>query len=875
MYSCSVMQHNSLKGRVRRAIVVSLAVAGLVPTVAVAWTPTTPQISVAVFGGTSSDIPNSVKVDGAGNIYTAGYFSGTVDFDPGAGTTNLTSAGGVESYVSKLNAAGDLLWAKSFGGTGTDLANSAAIDGSGNVYITGRFQATADFDPGAGTMNLTSLGGNDVFVSKLNAAGEFVWARSFGGTGNDEAYSVAVDGSGNVHTTGYFSDTADFDPGAGTVNVTSAGNFDAFVSKLNAAGDLVWAKTFGGADVDQPSSMTLDGSGNVYTTGRFSATADFDPGAGTSNLTATSADVFVSKLNTAGELVWAKAFGGSLSDSANSIAVDGSGNVYTTGYFYNSADFDPSAGTTSLTSAGGFDVFVSKLSASGALVWAKAFGGAGTEVGYSIALDGSGNLHTTGYFYNSADFDPGAGTTNMTSAGSSDVFISKLNATGGLVWAKTLGGTTTDDGYSVTVDASSNVYTAGRFGDTVDFDPGAGTANLTSAGSNDAFILKLDASGTATYTDTTPPSATWTPPSSPSSSLTLSYTLTFSEAVSGITSGDFRVLGSASGCVVTPSAASTQTSITVTVTCASDGTVSLELLQNSVLDGNSNTGPTTTASASQITINTPVVTTTTIATTTTAPATSTTVATSSTTTTTAAPSATTSTVVTQTGDAVTTNTTITTPSQSRPTNNTNATASTTVPTTTSISTTTSTTQPVLPDITVPETEVGGASALVGGVEIETRVTRENNELRVIAGSVSARIWATAKAGGKVPLDADGRLRLQVGDSVTVDVIGLDAATPVEVRLYSDPVLLGRTNVDASGTLGAAYEIPESVSDGNHTVVMVGTSNDDEVTLGLSIAVGDESAGIKFWVIAAPIGLAVLFAVILPVALRRRKKVSSS
>lgn len=186
-------------------------------------------------------------------------------------------------------------------------------------------------------------------------------------------------------------------------------------------------------------------------------------------------------------------------------------------------------------------------------------------------------------------------------------------------------------------------------------------------------------------------------------------------------------------------------------------------------------------------------------------------------------------------------------------------------------TSTSAPQTALSDITVPDTEVGGASALIGGVEVETRVTRENNELRVNAGSIFARIWATTKSGGKVPLDVDGRLRLQVGDSVTVNVEGLDAATPVEVRLYSDPVLLGRTKVDATGTLGAAYEIPERVTQGNHSVVMLGTSNGDDVTLGLSVAIGEGSAGINMWVIAVPVGLAMLTAVLLPVALRRRKK----
>ena len=177
----------------------------------------------------------------------------------------------------------------------------------------------------------------------------------------------------------------------------------------------------------------------------------------------------------------------------------------------------------------------------------------------------------------------------------------------------------------------------------------------------------------------------------------------------------------------------------------------------------------------------------------------------------------------------------------------------------------------MPVIDVPRTQVGGASALIGGVEVAAKVTREDNELVVDVGPISARIWATARSGGKVPLDAQGRLRLQVGDSVTVDVEGFDAATPVEVRLYSDPVLLGRSQVGASGTLAAAYEIPAGVEQGDHTVVLAGTGKGDEVTLALSVAIGDESAGINPWVIIVPIGVAVLGALLLPVALRRRKR----
>jgi hypothetical protein len=141
----------------------------------------------------------------------------------------------------------DFAWAKGIGATdGDDRAYSIAVDAAGNVYTTGYFEGTADFDPSAGVFNLTSAGSVDIFVSKLDASGNFVWAKAMGGTSIDQATSIAVDASNNVYTTGYFYNTADFDPSAGVANLTSAGSGDIFVSKLDASGNFVWAKAMGG-----------------------------------------------------------------------------------------------------------------------------------------------------------------------------------------------------------------------------------------------------------------------------------------------------------------------------------------------------------------------------------------------------------------------------------------------------------------------------------------------------------------------------------------------------------------------------------------------------------------------------------------------------
>ena len=456
------------------------------------------QTAVSVFGGVGNEFSESTVVDSTGNIYTTGRFANTVDFDPGVGTSNLTSAGSSDVFVSKLDASGNLLWAKSFGAAAADAGLSIAVDSTGNVYTTGFFASTVDFDPGAGTTNLTTAGSSDVFISKLDASGNLVFAKRFGGGISDLGYSIAVDSTGNIYTTGFFQDTVDFDPSAGTTNPTTAGLSDVFISKLDASGNLVFAKRFGAAEADAGRSIALDSTGNIYTAGYFEQTVDFDPSAGTTNLTSAGrSDVFVSKLDSSGNLVFAKRFGAAETDVGLSVAVDSTGNVYTTGYFEQTVDFDPGAGTTDLTTGGGSDVFVSKLDASGNLVFAKRFGGSNDDGGISISVDSNGNIHTTGYFEERVDFDPGAGTSNLTSAGGTDVFVSKIDSSGNLLLAKSFGGTANDVGRSITFDSTGNIYTTGEFAGTVDFDPGTGTTNLISAGGNDVFILRLDPSGDA------------------------------------------------------------------------------------------------------------------------------------------------------------------------------------------------------------------------------------------------------------------------------------------------------------------------------------------------------------------------------------------
>jgi hypothetical protein len=450
-------------------------------------------------GAGAQDQGRSIAVDASGNVYTTGTFNGTVDFNPGVGTYFLTSTSVEDVYISKLDSSGNFVWAGAWGGGSFDLGLSIAIDANGFVYSTGLFQGTADFDPGAGTFNLTA-NSMDGFVVKLNALnGNLVWAKQFRTSFLVEPGAIAIDAYGNVITVGHYEGIADFDPGAGSLNFSGDG---AYITKLDSAGNLIWAKQLAHPASQSPlssciaKSLVLDSLGNVYATGDFIDTVDFDPGLGNYNLIGDYyGDAFICKLDAAGNFRWAKPFYGNGNEYGVTIALDASGNVYTSGVLNATADFDPGVGTYNLSSAGigNFDGYISKLNASGDFVWAKQLGGAvgsGLFIS-SIVLDADSNVYTLGNFSQTVDFNPGPGTYNLTSSGSYDVFISKLDNVGNFVSTIQFAGLAFDDGRSLTLDNAGNIIATGNFKATSDFDPQAGVLNLTSNGADDIFIIKL------------------------------------------------------------------------------------------------------------------------------------------------------------------------------------------------------------------------------------------------------------------------------------------------------------------------------------------------------------------------------------------------
>ena len=392
-----------------------------------------------------------------------------------------------------------LKWGSSYGGANVDELRGIAADSEGNNYITGTFFLTVDFDPGADVFEVSSEGETDFFVLKLDSDGNFVWCKTFGGAGFDASFGLNCDFEDNIVLSGSFTQTVDFDPGPGVVELTSVDETeDAFILKLDADGNFLWVKSFGIAAPEFGNQVTTDISGNIYTTGKYFATVDFDPGPAVFNLSADGfddPDIYILKLDSDGDFVWAATINGDEDETANAIHVDESGDVYLCGEFEGSPDFDPGVAVFSLTSESLFNGFVEKLDADGNFVWAYQIGMDDYASALTLLTDSDGNVYTSGYFFGTADFDPGAETLDYTSSGLQDVFIQKVDDSGNLIWARTFGNSMDQRGIALGIDESNEIYLTGRFVGTMDADPGAGEVNLSSNGGTDIFFQKWSSAG--------------------------------------------------------------------------------------------------------------------------------------------------------------------------------------------------------------------------------------------------------------------------------------------------------------------------------------------------------------------------------------------
>ncbi|MBK7038419.1 MAG: T9SS type A sorting domain-containing protein [Chitinophagales bacterium] len=444
------------------------------------------------FHGNDAQMVNSLAVDNDDNIFSNVNFWDDVDVNPGPGTLNFNSFGSQDVAIVKLNSSGDFVWGIQLGGVGFQTSSVVKTDDAGNVFIFGYFNGTMDMDPGAGVYNLVSAGSDDIFCGKYNASGALVWAVKIGGTGTEQNYGFDLDSNGDPFLFGYFQNTVDFNPEAGTFNLTAGVSGSDFLLKLNNDGTFNYAllmSSFYG------NYMTIAPDNNIYFTGLFWGTVDFNPGVGVNNLTAAGfdADCFVLKLNNSGIYQWAGKISGNNSEQGTTLDYDATtSSIVVGGFFEGTIDTDPGGGIHNVVSAGYVDAFVVKLNAStGAFIWGNGFGGLGYQQIGSLKINASGKIHMAGVFEQTSDFDPSVATYNLTSNGYTDIFKLEWNNDGTFSTVEKIGGTLGDWGHGLILDNTGADIICGYFDATVDFDPGADVFNMSSDFTGwDGFLAK-------------------------------------------------------------------------------------------------------------------------------------------------------------------------------------------------------------------------------------------------------------------------------------------------------------------------------------------------------------------------------------------------
>lgn len=426
-------------------------------------------------GAAGADRGAGVAIDSEGNVVVTGTLTGTAAFSP---FRTITSAGDSDMFVAKYDEHGNLLFALTAGGAGSDLGRSITTDNSDNIIVTGTFSGTAFFAP---EVTLKSSGASDIFVVKYDSKGNLLWVRQIGGASDDAQdfpFKVRTDHNDNIIVTGLFSHQANFYEGG---TIASAGDADMFLVKFDPAGSILWVRQAGGPDHEEGVGVSTDRAGNIYVAGILAQTAVFAPGV---SLTSNGEwDLYLAKYDPSGNLIFARSGGGAGFDEGYSAVVDQEGSIILIGTFEGTATFAPGV---SLTSAGDSDTYIAKFDPAGNLVWVKQIGGPGFDQGREIALDNAGNIYVGGrWFDGSITIAPGITLENF---GNNDVFVAKFDRDGNAMWAQRGGNLGRDTILDIAASPFGDVYVTGTIGARATL---GGGVPLISAGDTDFFLSRI------------------------------------------------------------------------------------------------------------------------------------------------------------------------------------------------------------------------------------------------------------------------------------------------------------------------------------------------------------------------------------------------
>jgi hypothetical protein len=429
--------------------------------------------------GASENVGQSICADPNGNVYVAGYFSADTLI---LGTDTLFNRGTGNGFLVKYSPSGNVIWARSAGGTGYDIFSGVCTDANGNVYVTGDFVSPAFV---ISTDTLINSGSEDVIIAKYDSSGNVIWAHSAGGSGGAYGSAVSADAHGSVYVTGSF-----YIPGItfGSTTLTNSGSgSNVFTVKYDAGGNVIWAKSSNGSSSSVGTSVSTDPNSNVFISGYFSGgTVIFGSNTLTNIGSSNSADFFIAKYDSSGNVSWAQSSTGTgnAQDNNYSVCTDASGNAYATGIYENNVIV---FGNDTVSNTAFYSAYIVKYSPSGQVLWARGPGGGDYNEGLSVAADAAGNVYLAGAVDTAIIF----GTDTLaTSDEAANIFVAKYNASGTPVWAISVGGADNTGPNSINTDASGNIYLTGYI-DSGSVAFGTNTLFNNNTGSQNLFVAKL------------------------------------------------------------------------------------------------------------------------------------------------------------------------------------------------------------------------------------------------------------------------------------------------------------------------------------------------------------------------------------------------
>jgi len=420
----------------------------------------------ARFGGLGRDEPRGLALTKDGGAVVTGIFSGKVDFGPGS-----LEAQALDVFVIRLSEEGKVEWVTALGGGGEDIAGDVAVDSEGNVIAVGWFSGEMT----VGKTQLKSAGADDIYVVKMNAKGEPLWARQLGGQYTDSAWSVAIAPGDDILITGNFRDTVNF----GDQPLQSKGVEDIFLARLGPDGATKWSRSFGEIGQDFGRQVAVDSRGDILLAAQFSADVDF--GTGKALTAAGNRDIALVKLDPEGKARWAEGFGNSFNDSVLGLALDPADNIVIGGSFEETLK----VGDTELKSKGRTDAYVARFDPDGKARWAHSWGADREDSVSAVGCDEHGNVVATGWFVSTVDFGGGE---RISPNGNQDAFLVKLDASGKHVWSKSFGNRDNDRGRALVVAPDGSSTLAGLYR----FDLDLGGPILNSKHAKNAKIAPAD-----------------------------------------------------------------------------------------------------------------------------------------------------------------------------------------------------------------------------------------------------------------------------------------------------------------------------------------------------------------------------------------------